>query len=555
LLHIFYFGESFDEVNDATGGLDMMTTPTYDPGPLEPGRTYYWRADEFTAAGTHKGPVWSFNTVPEVAVTDPNLLGWWTFDEGTGMSAVDWSGHGNHGALIGDPQWADAYFGLGLDLDGTDAVDTGNTANLETFTIATWVSSPAAPALIGGTGPVQREQNYQIIWDHAADTFRGAAAMVAGGAWHAASFGPLKANTWYHLAATFDGTALTTYKDGVLITDNTEAAGTPGLETASLKLGRHAIAENFFKGVIDDVRVYDRALSEDEILDTMRGNPLLARAPQPGPGAIVDVRDATSLSWTAGDTAVSHDVYFGADRDAVAAADKDAPEYQRNQSGTSFSLAGLVEFGGGTYYWRIDEVEADGTVHAGTIWNLSVPDYLIVDDFESYTNDVGQRVFEVWVDGYGFTQPEPGNPGNGTGSTVGHDIWTGGYTNLMETDDVYDGAQAMPVYYDNTVAPGRSEADCTFTPGQNWTVEGVATLIVHIRGEADNTGQLYVKINGTNVPYNGDPTDIASDEWIAWEIDLASVGVTLTNVTTLTIGIEGGETGVLYVDAIRLVRP
>jgi len=83
----------------------------------------------------------------------------------------------------------------------------------------------------------------------------------------------------------------------------------------------------------------------------------------------------------------------------------------------------------------------------------------------------------------------------------------------------------------------------------------LTTLVVHFRGEADNTGDLYVKINGTKVPYDGDPADIAGGEWIAWEIDLASVGVSLTNITMLTIGIEGGGTGVVYVDDIILTKP
>jgi len=108
----------------------------------------------------------------------------------------------------------------------------------------------------------------------------------------------------------------------------------------------------------------------------------------------------------------------------------------------------------------------------------------------------------------------------------------------------------MPIYYTGAI----SEADRTFVPGQNWTVEGVTTLVVHFRGASDNTGALYVEINGVKVPYDGDPADIASTKWIAWEIDLASVGTNLTNVTTLTIGIENG-TGVLYVDHMILTQP
>jgi hypothetical protein len=110
----------------------------------------------------------------------------------------------------------------------------------------------------------------------------------------------------------------------------------------------------------------------------------------------------------------------------------------------------------------------------------------------------------------------------------------------------------MPIYYDNTTGSGRSEVDRTFTPGQNWTIGDVTTLVVHFRGEAGNTGQLYVEINGAKVDYAGDPADIASHTWVAWEIDLASVDVNLTSITKLTIGIEAGESGVFYIDDIRL---
>jgi len=113
LFHTVYFGESFDEVNDATTGGMMLAETTYDPGALNAETTYYWRVDEFAGMGTITGDVWSFTTVPEMAVADPTLVVWWTLDEGEGTTAVDWSGHGNHGALAGGPQWVDGYaFGV-----------------------------------------------------------------------------------------------------------------------------------------------------------------------------------------------------------------------------------------------------------------------------------------------------------------------------------------------------------------------------------------------------------------------------------------------------------
>jgi len=356
---------------------------------------------------------------------------------------------------------------------------------------------------------------------------------------------------WHHICLTYDGTTAVLYADGQQIASE---AKTWDLALSLAHVGRQVnTAAEFWKGTVDDVRVYSKALTPAEIAEIMRGNPLLAGSPNPGPGAVVDIRDATALTWAAGDTAVSHDVYFGTDRAAVAAADNSAPEFRGNQPGTSSSLAGLVELGGGDYFWRIDEVEAAGTVQTGYIWKFTVPDYLVVDDFESYTNEVGSRAFETWIDGIGFTLPAPGNPGNGTGAAVGHDIWSVDSPyyegTIMETGNVYGGNQAMPIYYS-----GLSEADRSLVPGQNWTVEGVTTLVVHFRGAADNTGTLYVKINGTQVPYDGDPADITSRTWVTWEIDLASIGVPVTNVTTLTIGIEGGS-GVVYIDDIILTQP
>jgi len=66
---------------------------------------------------------------------------------------------------------------------------------------------------------------------------------------------------------------------------------------------------------------------------------------------------------------------------------------------------------------------------------------------------------------------------------------------------------------------------------------------------------LYVKVNDTRVPYDGEPCDIVQPWWKAWNIDLASLGVDLLSVTTLGIGIDGnGASGTLYFDDIRLYR-
>jgi len=104
LFHTVYFGESYEEVDAMAFGGWMVADATIRPagaqlyGPLQPETTYYWRVDEFAVPGTtNRGEIWSFTTIPEIPITDPDLMGWWTLQEGTGATAVDWSGHGNHG--------------------------------------------------------------------------------------------------------------------------------------------------------------------------------------------------------------------------------------------------------------------------------------------------------------------------------------------------------------------------------------------------------------------------------------------------------------------------
>jgi len=69
-LHTVYFGDNFDDVNNATGGQAQGDTD-YDPGQLELAKTYYWRVDEFDIIETHKGPVWSFTTEGAVEALAP----------------------------------------------------------------------------------------------------------------------------------------------------------------------------------------------------------------------------------------------------------------------------------------------------------------------------------------------------------------------------------------------------------------------------------------------------------------------------------------------------
>lgn len=165
----------------------------------------------------------------------------------------------------------DTIAGTNLYFDGsTNFVDTRFREHLKKFTASCWVKSPNAPTYNQGKGPVHYEENFQFNWDHVANAARNAVVLRDSlGRWHGASFGELKANTWYYLAATYDGDTLKAYCNGKLVTVNAEPIGPPRQEPNSLKIGKHAKLSNpmfeFFNGWVDEVRVWDRVLSETEI--------------------------------------------------------------------------------------------------------------------------------------------------------------------------------------------------------------------------------------------------------------------------------------------------
>jgi hypothetical protein len=256
--------------------------------------------------------------------------------------------------------------------------------------------------------------------------------------------------------------------------------------------------------------------------------PMQARLPVPATQATgIDL--AATLTWRPGREAASHAVYLGTDPNAVA----NGTVAAQTVADHSFSPAGLLY--GTTYYWKVDEVNA--VTYPGDVWSFTTTAYGVVEDFESY-NDDNNRIYDTWIDG--LTDGK-------SGSQVGYDV-----APFAELKIIHSGKQAMPLKYDNT-AKSFSEAVSTFAPAQNWTANGVKSLSLYFQGAAGNGGQLYVKINGTKVSYNGDAGDIAKPAWIPWNIDLSTVSGGVTKVTSLTIGIEGsGSKGILYLDDIRL---
>jgi hypothetical protein len=139
----------------------------------------------------------------------------------------------------------------------------------------------------------------------------------------------------------------------------------------------------------------------------------------------------------------------------------------------------------------------------------------------------------------------------------------------METEVVHGGDQSMPLYYNNAESPWYSEAERKWAAPQDWTINGVDTLTLYVRGSADSEPDtLYVRIADSGgrsaTVARPDATDATSLQWTEWKIPLsqfADGGVVLTSVTAIAIG--AGDTdnptpagaGVFYVDDVRVTKP
>jgi hypothetical protein len=553
--HTVYFGDNFDDVNNAAGGIPQTAT-TYTPGTVELEKTYYWRVDEFDGLVTYKGDLWSFKTLPEIPITDPNLVGWWKFDEGSGTTVLDRSGHGNHGTLRGDPQWVVGYAADALMFDGVnDWVEIPHAEILTVdseVTVMAWINTER---YIGPTG-----DDWQGIMAKGPNPDRSYSLYTqVSGVLHFSTGGvgtlstmQVPLNEWVHVAAQVINGGHQYYING-------EPAGTSGsgitlpgaADTNPVRIGRTADDNREFLGMIDDVRIYNKALTQDEIEQVMRSDPTLAWGPSPANGSTPYIRDVTPLSWSPGDSVSQHDIYFGTDRDAVADADESDTTgvYRGRQGVTFYTPPEGVEWGGGPYYWRIDEYNTDATISKGNIWSFTVADFIVIDDIEDYNDYPPDEIFSTWIDGWEV-------PTNG--SLAGHPD-----PPFAETGNVHGGRQSMPVYYENNFK--YSEATMTLSYPRNWTEEGVGVLSLWFYGDASNAVErMYVALNGIATVYHDNPNAPLIEEWTEWRIDLqdfAAQGVNLTNVNTISIGfgdknnLRAGGSGMVLFDDIRLYRP
>ncbi|MEA3224786.1 MAG: PA14 domain-containing protein, partial [Planctomycetota bacterium] len=493
-LHTVHFGESFDDVNSAAAGIPQSPM-TFTPGTLEREKTYYWRVDEFDGMTTYAGNVWSFTVAKE----------------GGGLKAEYFDNRNLAGEPVltrVDPQ-IDFDWGGG-DVPGENSPDAG--IAVDEFS-ARW------------SGELEVDITDEYVFTVAA-------------------------NNGFRL-----------FLDGQEIINYWENPTTATRQSDPIELiagTSHSIRMEYYEGVgtaIAQLSWASSARQEQLIPQGAFSLPVKANTPSPANGA-TDAQMTAILTWNAGDSAASHEVYFGADADAVANATTASPEYKgAGTIGSESYDPGKLAWDS-TYYWRVDEVDntsPDGR-WTGNLWSFKTGDFLIIENFEDYNDDdaANGAIWQHWIDGFGVAT---------NGSQVGYVL-----PPYAEQTIVHGGSQSMPLSYDNTVGVTNSQAELILTATRDWTEEGVGELSLWFYGDSANAPEpLYAAVansaGAAAVVYHDDPDAALAGAWTEWVIPLqafADQGINLANVDSVAIGLgnttTAGGSGTMYFDDIRLYR-
>ncbi|MHC4701830.1 MAG: LamG-like jellyroll fold domain-containing protein [Planctomycetota bacterium] len=471
---------------------------------------------------------------------DPEtLLGAWLFDEGTGSTTADVSGNGNDGTLVGGPAWVAGQFGNALEFDGSSSyVDCGNAEalNVGVFSVSFWLNLPSSTQ--GWNHIVSRGQHYggspgaenwgvmmtsgaqRILFETYNDTAKSGIRVDT------------TAGEWHHIVATFDGDMRQLYHDGALA-DSGPQAGMLLDQGRPLFIGaqsRTSGPSDYFAGSIDDVGYFSVVLGPEDVLTLMNDGLAavtgvarpFARRPDPENGA-QHVDTWISLAWTAGDFAVSHDVYMSDNFDDVN--DGAAAAYQGNV-GEAFVMAGFFGFPfpdglvpGTTYYWRVDEInDADpNSPWKGNVWSFWIPPMTAYDQSPSDgVNFVDADVTLTWAAGLDAKL---------------HYVHFGD-----NFDDVNNSTAGIPSPTTTFTPPGALEFDKTYywrvdesnppnptVKGDVWsfttTLPGLGTAVME-RWENIQTTDINALKNNPRFPNNPDVTETAdSFSWNGADID------------------------------------
>jgi hypothetical protein len=306
-----------------------------------------------------------------VSSSEAELIGWWRFDEGTGNIANDMSAYGNNGTLQNNPQWVNGQLAMALQFDGVDDfVDVPHAAILTVnseVTVMAWIhtSRHGGPGVEGWQG-ILAKGNSPRSYSFYTESGGGLHFSTAGTGSTSSTQVPL--NEWVHVCAMVSAGQHIYYINGQPGGTGGSGIVLPGAaDTANVTIGRtQEGATRSFLGMIDDVRIFNHALTQTEVQDAMVGAGLPeARNPDPA-NLAVDVPIDANLSWTRGEGAVQEEVYFGTDPCALpkVADILVLPPFPPFYDPPGDLVAST------TYYWQVVEVNGIDR-YEGAVWEFT----------------------------------------------------------------------------------------------------------------------------------------------------------------------------------------
>ncbi|MBL7153920.1 MAG: hypothetical protein ISS79_09400, partial [Phycisphaerae bacterium] len=503
--HHLYFSTSFEDVNSESIAPIPLTGVTEHAPTLEYYGRYFWKVNEI-GSSVVTGNIWTFKVTHDPAqVIDPNLRAWYRMD-GDGS---DSSGYGNHAEPLNPALYVPSDDGEALQLFGNnylEATDYTGVTGTHSRTLAAWIKTTTTGEIMGwGQNTATMKWVFRVQADNGTP---GAIRIEINGGYIVGSI-DVRDNEWHHVAAVLqdDGSPMLAeiklYVDGVA--DSQSDLNDNSINTAddeNVRIGKAPWVTRWFTGLIDDARIYDRALGEAEIQTLYRVNLAWAWNPTPMNGSVGVPRDQ-DLSWTHGDGATESTIYLGPDDPA------DMVEVGGPQPGSTYD-PGPLDLGT-TYYWQIGEANfaAPGDMDLGRIWKFTTINYIVLDNMDAYVPyDVpaGPHIFVAWRDGKG----DCAGSGNETGANLLETTPALFATSqLMRYDWDNDGFVTNPCtgaaddprdyYYSKIVA---QVAGLPSGIGSNWTIGGVKALSLLFYGDTLNSinDPLWVQLSDSSGP-------------------------------------------------------
>ncbi len=486
MVHDVYFGSVPADVMGAdranpNGVLvgQAQDANTYDPpGLLALGQPYYWRVDEVNTvtSAVNKGAVWSFTTEPLAYAVRPVAV------TASSSQSADHDAENT--------------------VDGSGLNDADQHSTLDT---TMWISNADGPK------PAWIRYDFDAIYKLYEMWVWNSNQPVEAGVGYGAKDVVVEYSTDGETWTTLPGVSQFARAPGKADYAHNTTVDFGGVTARSVRI---TIQSNW-GGLVNQY-----SLSEVRFFQI----PVRAREPQPASGQTEVNPNDFALRWRSGREAVSHQVFFGMDGNAVA----DGTALIDTIGESHYALNALEL--GKTYFWRIDEVNqaAGPALWQGDVWTFSTAEYLVIDDFEGYTNESPNRVFQAWLDGVGFSPDDyfpNGYAGNNTGAVVGYDPQAG---DIMEKTIIHGGKQSMPLAYDNTTA-GYSQIERTWKTAQNWTANGANVLRLFYQGrpigfQERSPSEIIMSGVGGDIFGTADEghfvyKELAGDGWISARVD------------------------------------